>query len=415
MFLRTLTCALVLSGCAASAQTLSAPEHQWTDNVVGSHILQVGVDAWDIRTSASEDTKANMNSLSRLQLANSYPQWDYHSTAPWVRFEGGLRIGSDVLLNMKYRADQSTASRVDEASVDWAFHTYGVKLGVLDPKISWCRTYDVDSPWARETNPYCTIKPLVFARGSAPGVQTYGNFIAGDYSLQAIAGTYRPLMFGYESHATPTITVVSSATVTERVKTGVALSATNLRSGTEFRLSLMRDAYSVYRPILGTSPARKTDFSADVLFVGAAWQITPKVAVRGSYFTYAGDLYYNEFDRIEYVSLYDQKLDSSKTVEINFQANSKNIYSIGSTVSSLNIDQYLYQLNGNSVVSKSAYKGAPTYTTTNVAVSWRRDWSGGLFTVLQLSDARVNQSDSSKAIRLSSNGQAIGLRLGYRF
>jgi hypothetical protein len=415
MFLRTLTCALVLWGCAASAQTLSAPEHQWTDNVVGSHILQVGVDAWDIRTSASEDTKANMNSLSLLQLANSYPQWDYHSTAPWVRFEGGLRIGSDVLLNMKYRADQSTASRVDEASVDWVFHTYGVKLGVLDPKISWCRTYDVDSPWARETNPYCTIKPLVFARGSAPGVQTYGNFIAGDYSLQAIAGTYRPLMFGYESRATPTITVASSATVTERVKTGVALSATNLRSGTEFRLSLMRDAYSVYRPILGTSPARKTDFSADVLFVGAAWQITPKVAVRGSYFTYAGDLYYNEFDRIEYVSLYDQKLDSSKTVEINFQANSKNIYSIGSTVSSLNLDQYLYELNGNSVVSKSANKGAPTYTTTNVAVSWRRDWSGGLFTVLQLSDARVKQSDSSKAIRLSSNGQAIGLRLGYRF
>lgn len=415
MFLRGLTCALVCWSCAASAQTLSAPEHQWADDVVGSHILQVGVDAWDIRTSATEDTKANMNSLSRLQLANSYPQWDFRSVAPWVRFDGGLRIGSDVLLNMKYRADQSSASRLDEASVDWAFHTYGVKVGVVDPKISWCRTYDVDSPWARETNPYCTIKPLAFARGSAPGVQTYGNFIAGDYSLQAIVGTYRPLMLGYEPRATPTITVASSATVTERVKTGMALSATNLRSGTEFRLSLMRDAYSVYRPILGTSPARKTDFSADVLFVGASWQITPKVSVRGSYFTYSGDLYYNEFDRIEYVSLFDEKLDSSKTVELNFQANSKNIYSIGYSVSSLNIDQYLYELKGNSVVSKSANKGAPIFTTTNTAISWRRDWSGGLFTVLQLSDARVNQSDSSKGVRLSSNGRAIGMRLGYRF
>lgn len=415
MFLRTLTCALVLSGCTASAQTLSAPEHQWTDNVVGSHILQVGIDAWDIRTSATKDTNANMNSVSRLQLANSYPQWDYHSTAPWVRFEGGLRIGSDVLLNLKYRADQSTESRVDEASVDWAFHTFGVKVGVLDPKISWCRTYDVDSPWTRETNPYCTIKPLIFARGSAPGVQTYGNFIAGDYSLQAIAGTYRPLMFGYESKETPTITVSSSSTVTERVKSGLALSATNLRSGTEFRFSLMRDAYSVHKPIRGSSPARKTDFSADVVFVGAAWQITPKVSVRGSYFAYSGDLYYNDYDRIQYVSLYDEKFNSSKTIELNYQANSKNIYSIGYSRYDFNIYQNLYKLNGNSVELTSSMNGVPRFTTTNVAVSWRHDWSGGLFTVLQLSDARVNQSDSKDRVQLSSNGQAVGLRLGYRF
>jgi hypothetical protein len=351
-----------------------------------------------------------------LQLANSYPVWsNYQDVSPWLRFEGGLRVGQDTLFTLKYRSDQSTGSRVDEASADWAFHTYGVKLGVLDPKISWCRTYDVDSPWARETNPYCTIKPLVFARGSAPGVQTYGNFIAGDYSLQAIAGAYRPLMFGYESRATPTIVVLSSATVTERVKSGLALSATNLRSGTEFRFSLMRDAYSVHSPIHDSSPARKTDFSADVVFAGVAWQITPKVSVRGSYFAYSGDLYYTEHDRIEYVSLYDKKLDASKTIELNYQANSKNIYSVGYSEYNLNIFQNLYSLNGNSVELTSSKNGAPTFTTRTTAVSWRHDWSGGLFTVIQLSDARVNQSDSKKGVQLSSNGQAIGLRLGYRF
>lgn len=75
MFLRVLALSVILLACEASAQIILQPEHQWSDDVVGSHTLQVGVDAWHIRTSDNEDTTANMNSLSRLQLANSYPVW----------------------------------------------------------------------------------------------------------------------------------------------------------------------------------------------------------------------------------------------------------------------------------------------------------------------------------------------------
>jgi hypothetical protein len=193
MFLRKMAWLIYVCTSSALAQTVAEVEHQWSDDVFGSHTLQVGVDAWRINTSANEDTTDNMNSLSRLQLANSYSVWNYRNPSEWMRFEGALRVGRNTLLNMKYRSDQSTGSRLDEASVDWAFHTYGVKFGVLDPKISWCRTYDVDSPWVRENNPFCSIQPLNFAKGSAPGAQAYANFIVGGYSLQALAGAYRPL------------------------------------------------------------------------------------------------------------------------------------------------------------------------------------------------------------------------------
>jgi hypothetical protein len=169
MFLKKSICVCVaMFANAAMAQAVIATEHQWTDDIVGSHFFQVGVDAWRINTSAAEDTTENMKSLSRLQLANSYPVWSsFRDVSPWVRFDGGLRVGQDTLLTLKYRSDQSTGSRLDEASIDRAFHNFGAKLGVLDPKISWCRTYDIDSPWVRENNPFCSIQPLNFARGSA--------------------------------------------------------------------------------------------------------------------------------------------------------------------------------------------------------------------------------------------------------
>jgi len=244
MFLRQI--AVVLLGVSTSAlsfaQIAAAPEHEWADDVIGSHVLQVGVDAWRINTSAQEDTTANMKALSRLQLANSYPVWSYQDVSPWLRFDGGLRVGGNTLLALKYRSDQSTGSRLDEVSVDWAYHAFGVKAGVLDPKMSWCRTYDVDSPWVRESNGFCTIQPDNFAKGSAPGVQTYANLILGDYSFQGLVGVYRPLMFDYAPRETPTIVVAPSATVLSHTRSGMALSATNLKNGTEARLGLMTDS-----------------------------------------------------------------------------------------------------------------------------------------------------------------------------
>jgi hypothetical protein len=417
MFLKKSICVCAaMFANAAMAQAVVATEHQWTDDIVGSHFFQVGVDAWSINTSAAEDTTENMKSLSRLQLANSYPVWSsFRDVSPWVRFDGGLRVGQDTLLTLKYRSDQSTGSRLDEASIDRAFHNFGAKLGVLDPKISWCRTYDIDSPWVRENNPFCSIQPLNFARGSAPGAQVYANFIAGDYSLQTIAGVYRPLWLNYAPNESPTLTLASNSTVTSHVKSGLAMSATNLRNGMELRVGVLQDEFTSNRDSVSGSVPYNNDVRSDVLFVGANWYATSKLALRMTYFTYSGRLNRAMRDTVSYVSL-DQTSDyKAKSLEANYQLNARDVISASHVVYDLNIDPTNYVLQAQVPVLKSTYSGAPYFVTTNLSLSWRRDWGRGVFTVLQVSQAKTDQHDASNNKHLSSDGQALGLRLGYRF
>jgi hypothetical protein len=415
MFLKQMAWLTYIFTGSAFAQMAAEIEHQWTDDVVGSHTLQVGVDAWRINTSAIEDTTANMNSLSRLQLANSYPVWHYRNPSEWLRFEGALRVGRDTLLSMKYRSDQSTGSRLDEASVDWAFHTYGVKFGVVDTKISWCRTYDVDSPWVRENNPFCSIQPLNFTKGSAPGAQTYANFIASDYSIQAIAGMYRPLWFNYAPHESPTITLASQSSITSHTKSGIALSATNLRNGTEFRFGILRDDFSSNRESINQSVPYNNAVHSEVKFIGANWYATPRIALRATYFTYAGHLTRTMRDSVSYVKL-DQLSDYKATsLEANYQVNARDVMSISHVVYDFASNPDNYALQSGVPVLISTYVGVPHFVTTNISMSWRRDWGGGFFTVAQFSKAMTDQHDASTNKHLSSDGRALGLRLGYRF
>lgn len=415
MLLRVLTFALVLWSCSAEGQTVVATEHQWTDDVVGSHVLQVGIDAWQIHTSANEDTTSNLNSLSRLQLANSYPVWGYRSTTPWMRFDGGLRVGRDVLFTAKYRADQPTGRRLDEASVDWAFHTYGVKFGVLDPKISWCRTYDVDSPWVRENNPFCSIQPLNFAKGSAPGAQAYANFIAGDYSLQALAGVYRPLWWNYAPDETPTLDLGPTGVVKTHTKSGLALSATNLRNGMELRWGLLKDHYLATRDSDASNVPYNYDVQSDVMFLGANWYATQKIALRATFFTYVGDMsrtFKGPTDNL----LREQKSKYKATsLEMNYQLDANDVFALAHVVYDYNLNYFNFDVQSGVPVVQYGYIGSPHFVTTNTSVSWRHDWGKGLFTVLQYSDADVAQSHSFYQKQLSSRGSALGVRLGYRF
>lgn len=389
MFLRGFAALGLIVMGNAIAQIKPAPEHQWLDDVVGSHSLQVGVDSWRIHTSEPEDTANNMRGVSRLKLANSYPVWHYRDTSPWAHFEGGLRVNRDVLLTLKYRADQSIGARVDEASLDWAFHAYGLRFGVLDPKISWCRSYDVDSPWVREDNAFCSVQRLNFAKSSAPGGQAYANFILGNYSLQGVGGLYRPLWFNYAKDETPAIYLPGPFTVTTRVKTGMAVSATNLRNGTEFRMGWLKDRFSAKDGVAANVHSK-------VLFIGANWYATEKLALRSTYFKFSGD--------VDVLDQAGRELGNTNYkvvhLEINYQKDAKNVFAI-----SRGSDGYVYDTNFEDL----------NFVTISTSASWRHDWNRGMFTVLQFTHAKVNQTDFISENRHSSAGRALGLRLGYRF
>jgi hypothetical protein len=91
------------------------------------------------------------------------------------------------------------------------------------------------------------------------------------------------------------------------------------------------------------------------------------------------------------------------------------VYAASYSVYDFNTDSQAYQWVQGAAVLQSNTLGSPRFRTTNTAVSWRREWGAGLFSVLQLSAAHTAQSDAATQKNLSSNGTSLGLRWGYRF
>jgi hypothetical protein len=409
MFLKHLTLTwLVCTGLPALAQLDPAPQHNWAENVVGSHIFVVGLDGWAINTSEDSDTSANMNGVSRLQLANSYPVRPYRSVSAWMRFEGALRFGDNTLLNLRAQNHQVNGSRIDEAALDHSMGTFGVRLGVVDPRISWCRTYDIDSPWVRENNSFCTIKPHNFARSSAPGVQLYGHHILGGYSFQGLMGTYHPSAFGFAEEESPTFTLIDGMRTESHTKLGGALSASHLKSGTEIRLGFMEGDYRAEKT---EAAAQTRTVDSRVLFAGLNWYADRQWALRTTHFTYDGT-----YQRITPARLdrRDQRDYRASTYEVNYQASARDIMALA-------YFEYDFDISGFMLTSQPPHRvqvldGFPQFKNRTWSLAWRRDWTKHLFTALQFSQAGVHQRETidDRSRQRSSNGRAVGIRLGYR-
>jgi hypothetical protein len=155
--------------------------------------------------------------------------------------------------------------------------------------------------------------------------------------------------------------------------------------------------------------------NSDVVFVGANWYASQKIAIRATYFTYAGNLIRTKKDASTSFKFYQQNDYKARSLEVNYQQDARNVYSASYVRYIYNSDSQSYDLQPIEPLLLSAYQGAPHFVTINSAVSWRRDWGQGFFTVLQYSDAKLVQSNAIDKVQLSSNGKALGLRLGYRF
>jgi hypothetical protein len=110
----------------------------------------------------------------------------------------------------------------------------------------------------------------------------------------------------------------------------------------------------------------------------------------------------------------------SRVVELNYQANARDVYSVAYSVYELRSDTTVYSISLPSMSQVEIQRPDQFFSRTdNTSVSWRRDWKKGIFTVLQWSYAEVQSStnlDSRLAAQqAASNGHALGLRLGYRF
>lgn len=412
---------LLIAGSACMS-----PAHG-TDLSGVSYDLEVGLDAWDLRPSVDRDTAQNQSSNTRLFLANSTPYWTYENISPWIKFQGSVRLLDNTKLSMRYRRDVSSGSRLDELSIDHSHSGVGIRAGVLDYKTSWCRTYEVDSPWVRENDPFCTVRTTSQSIRAAPGMQLYANGAVGDLQLQAIAGLYNPLQFDYTSTEFTNTVLNAYSKVVKNDKVGLSLNVTDVTTALELRLSLLHTDQAAHYRAGPAELAYRIEQTVDVVYAGISFNPVPPLTVRlthlesnmqGKYHYPAGWVRLDDY--VAQTTYRDSSPKTSNVLELNYQASARDVFALAYSVYDLATDATNYEYDPITGKTTAAVNpDAFDFRNTNTSISWRRDWKKGVFTVVQWTQAQAQSSyrpgPAAPLALANSNGTALGLRLGYRF
>lgn len=398
---RWLMCFCFLAITGVSARVLDEDADVFT-----AHAAQVGVDAWRLDPKVPET----------LLMLPTNSEWHYKLVSPWLTFDGQATVHRNAVLSLKMRADQSMGMHVDEASLDWSISpSLGAKVGVLSYKTSWCRTYDIDSPWVRENDPFCVVKSTSDASGGAPGLQVYANAPMGSYRVQGLVGLYRPLFLNYNTTEFSNVPY-PNAHIDRNNKTGFSVSLQNMETATEFRLGLLDANQSENVSAALNAEAFRVEQRYSMMFVGAAFYVAPQLQVRVQ--TLRHDMVSSNQSmqgsvRPSYLGGVDLARRSD-VVELNYWHSSQDVLALA-------VSRYTYD---NSYIGTN-YPNAGYFNDRNyfvyknkgVSASWRHDWSHGFYTAVQWSYNTLDLYD--RTITTSPNrdagGHALGLRLGYRF
>ena len=392
-----------LCWCAV-AQAQSHSTSSGVDFPLSRYNAQVGVDVWQFSPTSPE----------RLLMMATNTEWRYRPVSPWGRFDGRLMLSPKATFSLKARGDQQMGAHVDEFSGDWAFSpSVGVKAGVLDYKTSWCRTYDIDSPWVRENDPFCTVVSTSGPGGGAPGLQAYVNLPIGNYRVQSIAGLYNPLAFNYNTTEFSNLGYALSH-VTKNQKQGVSINALNLDTATEFRVGVLQaqQALSAYES--WKMPVFQVEQNYGLVFAGASFYATPQLNVRMQ--TLRHLMVNKEISNPAVSGPHTRRgynvNRTSHVMELNYQASAEDMFGLALSKYQYNVasTETNYPFAGYTV-SPDSY----VYAQKSVSLAWRHHWPQGVFTVLQLTRSQLALNDKDAHIDRAASANGLGLRLGYQF
>lgn len=398
--LQTLTCVgllIVARGTFAQVQD--------DGDVFFTHVAHVGIDAWRLRPKTPET----------LLMLPTNSEWNYKSTSPWMTFDGRMTVNRKTVLSLKVRADQSMGTHVDEMSVDWSVSpSLGFKAGVVSYKTSWCRTYDIDSPWVRENDPFCTVKTTGDASDGAPGLQAYANAPLGNYRVQGVAGVYRPLLLNFNTTEFSNVGY-PNAHIDRNNKKGLSLSLQNMETATELRLGLLSATQSEGVPNGTDAEAFHVEQRYNMVFIGTAFYVAPQVQVRAQ--TLRHDLMSsNKSAPSSLMPSYLGGVDlvrRSDVIEMNYWHSSKDVFAFA--VSRYTFDNSLTITNFPDP-GFASHRNYFIYKNKNMSASWRHNWAKGFYTSMQWSYNSLDLYDRfANPSQRNAAGHGLGLRLGYQF
>ncbi len=370
----------------------------------------VGVDAWDIHAKASRASTQRL-----LFLADSTPQWTYRNPNAWVRFDSQWDVSEAVSARFKFRGDQSSDWRVDELNLDWAISPFlGLSAGVVDYKTSWCRTYDVESTWVRENDPFCTVRTTDQATGSAPGLQAHTQWDTRDHQWQAQVGVYNPLLLNHDSKEFNNQVLLYDSEVIENKKAGFSINAVNMVTSTEWRLGyLYTDQTANNRSSVAYERFKKPQ-QVQLWYVGVGFDVLPGLRARLTHLNSQLDSTFTDSfsPNFDYTRQYDRE---SSTAELQWNIDGVNRLGLAYSVYSADTDDF-FQRKGSQPARTRLVDG--TFKTTSWSASWRRDWTRNTYTALQWTqaDTGVDWRVTGRAPDLSlASGHGLGMRLGWRY
>lgn len=374
---------------------------------------QIGMDAWKLGASIDKDPVPSFNEAnSNLLLPNSYTAWQYRDVSPFGRLVGIQRISNDLSFSIKVRADQSQGLKVNEASLEQKISPFlAFRLGVVDYKTSWCKTYETDNGWIQDIEAFCVTPQFRDVSGGAPGVQMVTNVQWHDYQIQTLTGLYNPLLLNYAAKEFGNVIPSPQYSVTSNKKAGFSVNLLDLITSVETRISVIQahqEAYSPEAHLLGT-----TKQAYDLWYLGLNIPTRhPNLSVRLTHVlqNQKSTCRSNVAQLASACNQNSTLKKHSSSAQMSYRNGSKNLFSLGISETEIRnqSDFFTPDLQVFTHVEDQFY-----IKVQQASAAWRHDWEGGFFTVIQYIKAK--QNNGQVGIRNPSDGYAVGLRLGYQY
>jgi hypothetical protein len=374
---------------------------------------QFGVDTWKLGASIDHDPIPGFNDAnSNLLLPDSYTTWSYKNVSPYGRFAGNKKFSRNLSFNFKVRADQSQGFKINEASMEKEISpTLAFRLGVVDYKTSWCRTYDVDNGWIQDIEAFCVTRQFRDVSGGAPGVQAVTNTQWNDYQIQTLAGLYNPLLLNYSPNEFANVVVSNQQSVRSNKKAGFNINILDLTTAFETRISFLQthqEAYSPEANLLGT-----TKQTYDLWYLGFNIPTRiPNLSVRLTH-VLQNQKYTCRSSVAELASpcnLNSTSHKKSSSAQLSYISSAKNLFSLGISETGIQTQSDFFSPD---LQVFTHLEDAFYIKMQQASVAWRHDWDGGFFTIIQYIKAR--QNNGQVGIRFPSDGYAVGFRMGYQY
>lgn len=403
---RLIVLAVVFKCLIGNAQTESNPHRRhWN--------YQVGIDTWHLDASVDKDPLPGYNEAnSNLLLPNSYTQWQFKQTSPFGRVTGTEQLSRNVSFNFKAKADQSQGIKVNEASFQKDISpSLALRVGVVDYKTSWCRTYDTDNGWIQDIEAFCVTPQFRDVSGGAPGLQAVTNTNWKDYQIQTLAGIYNPLLFNYAPKEFGNVVPSPQYSVTSNKKTSLNLNVLDLMTSLETRISYIHTDQAAYSP--ETNLRGTTKQAYDLLYFGLNVPTRyPDLSVRLTH-VLQNQKATCRSSVAQLASRCNLNATSQKhatSIHLSYRHTSKNLFSLGVSETEIaqQADFFTPDLQVFTHLEDQFY-----IRLHQASAAWRRDWGDGFFAVGQFIKAK--QTSGQLGIRNPSEGYAFGIRLGYQY